>query len=159
MFSMDSAGDLHAALVHYPIVLISLAFVFDILYWFQRKEYLQTIGNWLIVSAFIIMIPTAIAGWFATYLYPDNDPDIFRHATMAIVTAAYTLAYAALRGYAIAVNKRMCPYLYLLLSLINVILVGLTAEFGGIVVRGVGLTHESLREPGTSLPYDRIKEK
>ena len=77
---------------------------------------------------------------------------------MAIAASLYTIGYAIFRGYALFNYKLYSLYLYLFLSLINVGLVNITAEFGGIVVRGKGIMFDSLRPTGTPLLYDRVKK-
>lgn len=150
-------GELHPAIIHFPIALIFTALVFDILVWYTKNEIFQSIASWLIVIAAIILVPTALTGFLAEDFYPANDPDVFRHQNMAIATAIFTIGYAVFRGY-VLYNNRLYPlYLYLLLSLFNVGLVSITAEFGGIVVRGKGILFESLRPTGAPLPYNIVK--
>lgn len=150
-------GELHPAIIHFPIVLIFMALVFDIFFWFKEREIFQSIAGWLVMIAAIIIIPTAITGFLASDFYPEGDPDVTRHQYMAIATAIFTFGYAIFRGYALFNNKIYPLYLFLILSLINVGLVTLTAEFGGIVVRGKGIIFDSLRPKGTPLPYDSVK--
>lgn len=150
-------GELHPALIHFPIVLIWLVFICDIIASFYKRECFQKLANWLIIIAAIILIPVAFTGFIAKESYPSNDPDVLRHQNMATVMIFYTIAYAIFRFYVLMTQKLFSIYLFLFLSLINVGLVNMTAEFGGIVVRGKGITSSSLRPPGTPLPYDRVK--
>jgi uncharacterized membrane protein len=150
-------GEFHPAIIHFPIALIFTALAFDIVYWFTKREIFQSIAGWLIMIVALILIPTALTGFLAKDFYPPDDPDVLRHQNMAIITAIYTIAYAIFRGYALFNNKVFSLYLYLILSLINVGLVNTTAEFGGIVVRGKGITTDSLRPTGSPLPYSHVE--
>lgn len=150
-------GELHPAIIHFPIALVFTAFAFDILYWFRRNEIFQSIASWLMIIVAIIIIPTALTGLLAKDFYPANDPDVLRHQNMAIATAIYTIGYAIFRGYTLFKRKYFSLYLYLILSLINVGLINTTAEFGGIVVRGKGIMFDSLRTTGSPLPYGHVE--
>lgn len=155
--SSFNLGEFHPAIIHFPIALIFLAFAFDILYWFKRREIFQSIASWLIMIVAVILVPTALTGFLAKDFYPLEDPDVLRHQNMAIVTAIYTIGYAFFRGYVLFNHKIYSIYLYLVLTLINVGLVNTTAEFGGIVVRGKGIMSDSLRPTGSPLPYSRVE--
>jgi uncharacterized membrane protein len=151
-------GDLHAAFVHFPIVLIINALVFDALFWFKEKAYLHDVGSWMIIAAAILMIPTGSTGFAAKDFYADDDPDVWRHQTMALATIAYTVGYAIFRAYHLYHHRIASFYLYLIFSLINVGLINVTAEFGGIVVRGKGVTFDTLRPDSTPLPYGKVRK-
>lgn len=151
-------GEFHPAIIHFPIALIFTAFIFDILFWFKRIEFLQSIAGWVLIIAAILIIPTAITGFLAKDFYSPNDPDVLRHQYMAIATALFTLAYAIFRGYFLFNNRRISIYIYLLLGLINIGLINTTAEFGGIVVRGKGIIFNSARPSGYTLPYSHVEK-
>jgi len=144
-------GEIHPVILHFPIVLIFMAFAFDILYWFKERQIFQSIAGWLIMIAAVLLVPTALTGFLAKNFYPPNDPDVLRHQYMAIATALYTIGYAILRGYFLFNHKLPLLYLCLFLGLINIGMVTTTAEFGGIVVRGKGIMFDSLRPKGAPL--------
>lgn len=155
--STFNLGEFHPALIHFPIVLIFMAFAFDLLYWFRRNEIFQSIASWLLMIVAIILIPTALTGFLAKDFYPVDDLDVLRHQNMAIFTAIYTIGYAIFRGYSLFNQKLFSIYLFLFLSLINIGLVNTTAEFGSIVVRGKGIMYDSLRRTGSPLPYSLVE--
>lgn len=157
--SSFNLGELHPAIIHFPIALIFAAFVFDVLYWFKRIDLFQTIAGWMIMVAAVLLVPTAITGFFAKDFYSVGDPDVFRHQNMAIVTALFTVGYAFFRGNAIFNHKVISIYIFLLLGLINIGLVNTTAEFGGIVVRGKGIIYDTTRPSGYALPYSHVGGK
>lgn len=151
-------GEIHPAIIHFPIALVLAALVFDVLFWFKKLEIFQSIAGWMIIIAAVFLIPTAVTGFFAKEFYPAGDPDVFRHQNMAIATAIFTVGYAIFRGYTLFNHINRSVYFYLLLGLINVGLISTTAEFGGIVVRGKGIMYESLRPAGTPLPYSHVEK-
>lgn len=158
IMSSFSLGEFHPVIIHFPIALIFTAFVFDILFFLNRRELFQSIASWLIIIVAFILIPTAFTGFLAKDFYPVGDPDVTRHQNMALATIIYTIAYAILRGYVFFNHQAFSLYLYLILSLINVGLIDITAEFGGIVVRGKGIMSESLRPNGSPLIYDHVEK-
>lgn len=150
-------GELHPAIIHFPIALIFTALAFDLLYWYTRKNIFNTLADWFVIVVALFLIPVAVTGFLAKDFYPANDPDVLRHQNMALATAAYTIAHAIFRAYALYKHELYSVYLYLILILINVGLVNTTAEFGGIVVRGKGITTDSLRPTGSPLPYGHVE--
>lgn len=151
-------GELHPALIHFPIALIFIALIFDILYWVKQQQVFQNIAAWMIIIAAVLLIPAAFTGFLAKDFYPVGDPDVIRHQYMALATAFFTLGYAIFRGYVLSKQKIIPVYLYLLLGLINIGLINTTAEFGGIVVRGKGILYDSLRPADSPLPYGQVKK-
>ena len=71
--SSFNLGEWHPAIIHFPIALIFMTLVFDILYGFTKKEIFQVIANWLIVSAAVVIIPTAITGFLAADFSPEES--------------------------------------------------------------------------------------
>lgn len=150
-------GELHPAIIHIPIALIIGTLIFDFLFWVTKREIFQTIAGWSIIVAAITLVPTAFTGFLAKEFYAADDPDVLRHQYMAIATALFTISYAIFRGYVFATQRIYSIYLFLLLSLLNVVLVSITAEFGGSVVRGEGIIINSSRPEGYVLPYGKVK--
>ncbi len=156
--SFFNLGELHPVIIHFPIALIFLALVFDILYWLKRLQIFQSIAGWMIIAVAVLLIPTALTGFLAEDFYPEGDPDVFRHQNMAIATAIFTICYAIFRGYVLFNQKIISVYVYLLLGIINIGLISTTAEFGGIVVRGKGIMYNSLRPTGSPLLYSHVEQ-
>ncbi|MCE5316900.1 MAG: hypothetical protein LLG04_05995, partial [Parachlamydia sp.] len=109
--------------------------------------------------AALLLIPTAITGFYAKEFYAPADPDVLNHQNMAVLTALFVIGYAALRTYCLTQGHFFSIYLYLALSLIAVSMIGTTAELGGIVVRGKGIFFQSKRGEGYPLRYDRVKNQ
>lgn len=157
MFSQLALGDFHPVLIHLPIAFAIAGLVMDLCAWILNRPPFLTAGHWFFIIAAILIIPTAITGWYAKEFYAPADPDVLNHQNLAIITAFFLLLYGILRAYCLSQGHAFSIYLYLLLSLIAVSLIGNTAELGGIVVRGKGIMYKSARQPGYPLPYDRVK--
>jgi uncharacterized membrane protein len=142
-------ADLHPLLVHFPIVLFFVALVFDLLSSLRKDASYRTIAHWTVIIAALIAIPTVITGLFAAKL--TKSPFVEIHGYLGITTLAYSLLHAILRIYALRAKKRLPSALFLVAILINVGLVGITAEYGGAVVRGRGLFLHA-PEPAPKLP-------
>lgn len=161
MLGSISIGDFHQILIHFPIALVIITFVVDLVSLIRKRkrDTLLTAGHWFMIAAAILVVPTAVTGWFASDFYEEDDPDVFRHQVMAIFTAIFIIAYAIIRAYALSKHKIFPVYFYVIASLFVAILVGITAELGGIVVRAKGIILHTEREVGTPLPYGHVKEK
>lgn len=157
MLSQIALGDFHPALMHLPITLVIAGFAMDVCACISKRSSFLTAGHWFFIFAALFLIPTALTGWFAKGLYAPADPDVLNHQTLAIATALFVLSYAFLRTYCFSMGHSFSMYLYLILSLLAVSLIGSTAELGGIVVRGKGILYKSSRTPGYPLPYDYVK--
>ena len=151
-------GHLHPALIHYPIAFIFIVLAFDIAYWFTKKQIFQSIATYILAVIAIIIIPVALTGFMAKSFYIPEDPDVLRHQYMAITTVIYTIGYAIFRVSTTFYHKFLPFYLCLILTIINIALISVTAEFGSIVIRGKGIMFESLRPNGYSLPYNHVEK-
>jgi uncharacterized membrane protein len=128
-------GHLHLILLHFPIVWISTAFLCDLIYLFKRQPVLMKISDWLVIGAALIAIPTVLTG--AVLAGADiTDPELLYHRNWALTTLAFTLLHALFRFYSLAKEKTNPNYI--ILSAINLGLIGITADFGGLVAFGVG---------------------
>ncbi|MDP1879334.1 MAG: hypothetical protein Q8K60_00165 [Parachlamydiaceae bacterium] len=149
-------GEIHPAIVHFPITLVFIAFAFDVLFWKTKQRLFQSLSTWMIIVAGCILIPVIVSGVYATDFYADKDPDVFRHQAFGIITASFIFGYAFFRGFALYYQQQHSNYLFLFLSLVALFLVNITAELGGVVVRGEGLFFHSLKPQGSPLPYSHV---
>ena len=142
---MEIMPDFHPVILHFPIVLFWTGLVFDLLSWVWKKQTYPA-GHWIIIAAALMSIPTVITGLMAADELPPS-PDIIHHRNMALITASFGLLHAAFRLYILMKNKIFRGSLLVLLSLINVGLVSLTAEYGGIVAFKKGIFLRPSSEP------------
>ncbi len=145
-------GDLHPVLLHFPIVLFFVAFVLDFLFLVGiGKEPFYALSNWVVVIAAGLSVLTVITGLYASKLGHHDNPYILLHRNWALSTLAYSLGHAFFRGYVIRKRRVFSAYVFVSLSLINLILISVTAEYGGLVTRGKGLWIQYLsKEPSKS---------
>lgn len=123
--------DFHPVILHFPIVLLWTALIFDLL-----KAY--PAGHWLVISAALLAIPTVITGELAA----DHRPPcsfVEIHEALGITTLSFSLCHAAFRYFVLLKKKKIPHFIFVGLCLVNVILVTVTAEFGGAVAFGKGI--------------------
>jgi uncharacterized membrane protein len=131
-----SLGDFHPALIHFPIVMFCLGLVFDVLY-LRGKTWAYPIGHWMVIAAAVLAIPTVIAGLSAAGSHTGHAGEaLSMHKLLALTTLAFGAIHAFLRIYILRREKMMFKFLLVGASLFSVSLVGATAEYGGVVVRG-----------------------
>lgn len=130
-------GQWHVVLLHFPIVLFWTALVYDLLgaVW---GIHVYPAGHWIVIVAAILAIPTVITGLALSDAFITN-PYVETHEDWAIATLIYSLLHGAFRFFSL--KKHFNKYLFITLSLINVILISVTAEYGGLVAFGHGLFH------------------
>jgi len=133
-------GDLHPVLLHFPIVLFFLVFAFDCLFFIGKiKESYYSISHWIVIVAAAFSILTVITGLYAAKLGHPGNSYVLLHRNWALSTLTFSIGHAFFRGYVIKSKKIFSSWIFLLISLINVSLISITAEYGGLVTRGKGL--------------------
>jgi uncharacterized membrane protein len=132
-------GDFHVVILHFPIVLVTLLFVFDVLYSFGKVKTPYIVGHWLTIFAAILIIPTVWTGFVAADVIGDELPQVIIHRNFALATMIYTFFYGVYRAYRLYSEIELPSLHYIGLSLINVVLIAITADLGGIVAFGKGI--------------------
>ncbi len=133
-------GDLHPVLLHFPIVLFFMVFAFDCLFLIGKiKEPYHSVSHWTVIVAAAFAILTVITGLYAAKLGHPGNAYVILHRNWALGTLAYSIGHAVFRGYVIKSKKVFSAWVFVLISLINVSLIGVTAEYGGLVTRGKSL--------------------
>lgn len=132
-----SIGDLHLILLHFPIVWITTAFIFDFIYLFKRESIFPKIADWMIIASAFIIIPTVLTGLILAG-WNFDDPIILEHRNWALITLVVTILHAFFRIYYSQIKDIQNPK-YILLSLINVGLVGITSDWGGLLAFGFSI--------------------
>jgi uncharacterized membrane protein len=132
-------GDLHPMILHFPIVLFLMAFVLDFLFLIGKvKEPYSNAAHWIVIIATVMAVLTVITGLYAKLSHGDN-PDVMIHRNWGLITLIYSVGHAIFRGYAIRNKRIFSAWIFVLISLINLGLISIMAEYGGIVTRGKGL--------------------
>ncbi len=123
-------GQWHVVILHFPIVLFWTAFVYDLLgaVW---KVHVYPAGHWIVIVAALLTIPTVLTG--LDRAEDIVNPHVMIHRNFALATMVFALLHAAFRYLLVTRKKKVSRLLLTFLSLINVILVSVTAHFGGLV--------------------------
>ena len=133
-------GDLHPVLLHFPIVLFFLVFVFDCLFLIGKiKEPYYNVSHWIVIAGAFFAILTVATGLYAAKMGHPGNSYVLLHRNWALTTLAYSIGHAVFRGYVIKSKKTFSAWVFVLISLINVSLISITAEYGGLVTRGKSL--------------------
>lgn len=130
------AGNFHLLVLHFPIVLIILAALVDVLGWWWRLDMMRLDADILAILAAVAAVPTVGLGWLHALdgsgaSQPDN---LFWHQWLGTgvlgllaVTAWFCWADAG------ASTRRLGTTALILAS---ALLTGLVAHFGGMMVHG-----------------------
>lgn len=133
-------GRFHPLLVHLPIGILFLAFIFEFASYFSRfKKLRQAIQPSLFLGA-IFSIAAVISGLFLSQEGGYDDRLLNLHRNTGIATAAFTTLLYFLRKSAVTYfqdkGKRKAVRIFLFIPLIG--LVSLTGHLGGSITHGEG---------------------
>ncbi|XJZ26836.1 DUF2231 domain-containing protein [Bacillota bacterium Lsc_1132] len=131
---------IHPIMVHFPIVLIILATVYDFFMVITKRKISPRKGFWLWLIAFV-------SAWIAVGTGPEHDArgntNIFEyHQDLADITTIITFVVVALRAIFVWKKKefiRISLVFYLILSLISTVGILSVGYFGGKMVYSDGV--------------------
>jgi len=136
--------NLHSLIVHFPVALLTVAFVADFVAVVFRKEEARSVGWWVMVAGYTSLVGSVISGLLAkeVVLVPVDAGNLFeRHQQAAFAAAAL---FSALFLWRIGARSNIPPARFLYLFLLGVALAILWAGawFGGRLVFqfGVGVS-------------------
>ena len=135
---MFNSTHFHPMLVHFPIALIMVGFLFDVLSLFRKNEpCLSRAGFWLLILGMAGAIVAFGTGYFLTSPM-EGEAGAMREkhelfATMALVSIVVT---ALFRTVAIYLDKKTSGIRYTLLGLyfISFVFISVTGYLGGSLV-------------------------
>lgn len=123
-------GHYHYIFVHFPIALIVMAFIAELIFsWRKNPEY-NAIINFLLISAAIFLIPTVFSGLSleeSGAVTEDTEPLLEWHKIFAYATLSLTIITIIARNF---LKHRPLYLLSLILLLVAVIV---TAHLGGLM--------------------------
>lgn len=122
-------------LLHFPIVLFWVAFVYDALSAFFKVNSYPA-AHWFVIMGALTAVPTVITGLIAFQSH-INNPFVLMHRNWALATFTCAFFYALYRLYLLRKKTGGPRYLLVLLSAITVLLISITADFGGKVAFGL----------------------
>lgn len=122
-------GQAHLILVHFPIALVIMTVVAEILHYFYPKPIYDHAARFMIVTAAILVIPTALAGLAFSYNVTYEEPlatYFWWHRFFGLVSGILVILAAILRELFV----RRGYYVCLAVLFVSIILTG---YFGGLV--------------------------
>jgi uncharacterized membrane protein len=135
---MFSLRHIHPIIVHFPIALLLVGFVAEIVYRFFRKdEQLAVIGFWMLITGALTSFAAYFSGAFLTEQLHGNAGNIqYTHELFSEFTVVTALIAAALKIYLKAEKKEDTNLNWIVLTLyaIAVIFLVITGYYGGILV-------------------------
>jgi uncharacterized membrane protein len=135
---MLSIDHLHPMLVHFPIALIMVGFLFDMASLLIRKEAcLSFAGFWLLIIGTLATIATFFSGIFFTADMAGTAGIVRKtHATFAAVTMILLIINSLLRIYLKRSNRESSPLKWLSFAIyaLAALMVGITGFYGGNLV-------------------------
>ena len=146
-------GRFHPVLVHFPIGILILAFLFECLSRFSgyRKIRVAIPPSLLLGAAFAIA--SSVSGYFLSQEGGYDDDLLERHKTLGIATAFFStivfLLYVNARSFFQDKVRRKTFYLVLFIPLI--ILVSLTGHFGGSITHGEDYLFEMVNKSNVAV--------
>ena len=133
---------LHPMLVHFPIALALVAFLFNLASYFLNKEWLKTGSVALTVLATLGAIAAILSGVFFTKPVAGLAATMKDVHMMYAFISTFLLILAALAGLMFVIKKEKQPkmmYVYTLFLFLSAIGISLTGMEGGSIVYDVWL--------------------
>jgi uncharacterized membrane protein len=136
---MFETSHLHPMLVHFPVALIAVGFLFDLAYIFYKKEFcLSKAGFYLMILGTLGAIAAYTTGQFFTDQPTQGEIlGVFeKHETAALITMIAMILASIVRIYLVMTKKEesSLKWLSFILYLIGFCAVGYTGFLGGTMV-------------------------
>lgn len=137
---------IHPFIVHFPIALLAMCLVFELVAWVSRKPGLSQVGWWLQVLGTVGVIAAALSGVVAE---ASGGTALLRAADMfqwhELLAFAASVVFAVLLFFRFSSHRALpagWPRLYLAALALGVVLVLVTGWLGGELVftYGVGVS-------------------
>ena len=132
----------HVVLIHFPIALTIMSFVFDVLAVWRRKAALAAAAFYNLAGAAITSVPTVATGLLAWQwqLAGARLKGVLRlHLVFAVTSMALIWFLWAMRWRDRKQSTQSPGPLYFVLGLITVVMIALTGHLGGFL-SGVNVT-------------------
>jgi len=161
---MEFLAALHSKIIHFPIAILILYSLFEILGVLFKKEFLQKSAHLLLAIGVIISIAAVLTGNQAAEAaeliknkistYPAAQ--IEEHETYATITLWYFFALLIFRTYLVLKKKFKGALLYLFIPLVLVgsFFIYETGNLGGKLVYKYGIGTEVIKKENSSIIDD-----
>ncbi len=134
--------NVHPLVVHFPIALLTVSFIFDLAGIFLRHQVMERAGWWTLASGVAGLLVAVVSGLQAEHsvVIPPEAKSVFEtHEEVAFIVSSL---YAALLLWRIATRTRVPldrQWIYLGLSFIGMLLIWVGAWHGGELVYTYGV--------------------
>ncbi len=128
------AGSFHLIFLHFPIALINMLVVSELLLAWYKKPIFEFSSRFLIISAALFAPPTALLGLIYSYSAPYGglmERLLFWHMWFGILTAAFAIVLAYVR------TQLGCSRFYCICLLLLFLFVNMAGFFGGAMTFGL----------------------
>ncbi|MFN4173576.1 MAG: DUF2231 domain-containing protein [Parachlamydiaceae bacterium] len=129
-------GLLHPIVIHFPIVFLVVLFVWDAFFFFKEKRaFFYKFKSILLILSMTAVLSAFLTGLALENAYPENEPFVERHKLFAIFLLIFVSIYGLL-WFFISPEKRVRGNaLFFVFSLLLLVLVSFTADYGAIIMR------------------------
>ena len=127
--------DLHLLVIHFPIALLSIAVLFDFLFYFTRKEDLVGASWWTMFFGVISCFIAVITGFVSDSLYEhlfSTFPLWENHGIVQIVSFLLFILLFYMKIYHSKIIKHY-PVMYLVISGVFVLILFYGAHLGAVL--------------------------
>lgn len=124
-------GNFHFIFVHFPIALIIMACVAELIFWWKKNPQYNFIVSFLLISAALLMIPTILSGLSLeeSGAVNENAQSLLEwHESFAFTTLSLIIVTLFARHYL----KKRSLYLWCLFALLIAVII--TSHLGGLMV-------------------------
>jgi len=132
---------IHGACSHFPIVGMTLSFLFDIGAILFRRPNWRPVGFWTLIAAAVISVPTVLSGLSAEYGWFGISPKweaehLILHRNLALAGSGAAIVLALWRAARKDMLKGAEWIAYLVVLTVATGLIGFTGFYGAYVARG-----------------------
>ena len=145
---MEELSRLHPFIVHFPITLFTIYFLFELFAVLLKKEYLSKGAHLIlvigIISAFGAMLTGNQAYTSLKYWEPASLKIFNEHQTFANITTWYFFALLIVRTYLVIKKKFSIVYqiIIIVLAAVGIFFIFQTGYYGGELVNKFGINKE-----------------
>ena len=127
--------DLHLLVIHFPIALLSIAVLFDFLFYFTKKEDLVGAAWWTMFFGVISCLVAVVTGFVSDSLYEhlfSTFPLWENHGMVQIVSFLLFILLFYMKIYHSKIIKHY-PVMYLVISGVFVLILFYGAHLGAVL--------------------------
>jgi uncharacterized membrane protein len=132
-------GKLHLLVLHFPIALILMTALADLLWLWRPRSLFKEAGYFCIVLGALASIPTVVTGWILIESMNLSGEAVNlgeMHETLGLLTTMVALLAAVTRILQRNRLSGLWGYAYALLIAACVVLISLTGHYGGMLAFG-----------------------